>query len=72
MKFLSFCLISVLVGFSGKAQAGKEPIRLFDNLGEHHYPISTSSPLAQRYFDQGLILSYGFNHAEAARSFHQA
>ncbi|MGJ0492487.1 hypothetical protein [Methylobacter sp.] len=72
MKFLSFCLISVLVGFSVKAQAGKEPIRLFDNLGEYYYPISTSSPLAQRYFDQGLILSYGFNHAEAARSFHQA
>jgi tetratricopeptide (TPR) repeat protein len=28
--------------------------------------------LAQRYFDQGLILSYGFNHAEAARSFRKA
>ena len=28
--------------------------------------------MAQRYFDQGLILSYGFNHAEAARSFREA
>jgi tetratricopeptide (TPR) repeat protein len=45
---------------------------LFDNLGNHHHPISTQNPLAQRYFNQGLILSYGFNHAEAARSFQQA
>lgn len=45
---------------------------LLDNLGTHHHPISTQSKLAQRYFDQGLILSYGFNHAEAARSFREA
>ncbi len=45
---------------------------LFDNLGNHHHPISTNNPLAQRYFDQGLILTYGFNHAEAARSFQEA
>ncbi len=45
---------------------------LFDNLGNYHHPISTSSELAQRYFDQGLILAYGFNHAEAARSFREA
>lgn len=42
---------------------------LLNNLGSHHHEISTSSKLAQRYFDQGLILAYGFNHAEAARSF---
>lgn len=45
---------------------------LYDDLGDHHYAISTTNPLAQRYFDQGLILAYGFNHAEAARSFRQA
>jgi hypothetical protein len=44
-----------------------------------HYPISIASELPpdrrdslQRYFDQGLLLAYGFNHAEAARSFWQA
>lgn len=46
--------------------------RLFDNLGNYHYPISTANPLAQRYFDQGLILAYGFNHTEAGRSFREA
>ncbi|WP_315790444.1 hypothetical protein [Fischerella sp. JS2] len=45
---------------------------LFKNLGNYHHPISTKSQLAQRYFDQGLILTYGFNHAEAERSFRQA
>lgn len=44
---------------------------LLNNLGNHHYPISTNNPLAQRYFNQGLIFSYGFNHAEAERSFRE-
>lgn len=45
---------------------------LFDDLGNHSHSISTRNPQAQRYFNQGLILSYGFNHAEALRSFQQA
>lgn len=45
------------------------PAPLFDGLGTHHHPISTESAVAQRYFDQGLALAYGFNHAEAVRSF---
>ncbi|MGB7442976.1 MAG: tetratricopeptide repeat protein [Coleofasciculaceae cyanobacterium] len=45
---------------------------LFDNLGDHHHPISTKNPVTQRYFDQGLILTYGFNHAEAERAFRTA
>uniref|UniRef100_A0A832M2N9 Tetratricopeptide repeat protein n=1 Tax=Oscillatoriales cyanobacterium SpSt-402 TaxID=2282168 RepID=A0A832M2N9_9CYAN len=47
-------------------------VRLHKDLGNHHHPISTKSKLAQRYFDQGLTLAYGFNHAEAARLFQQA
>ncbi len=45
---------------------------LFAGLGHHHRAITTSSPLAQRYFDQGLAFLYGFNHDEAIRSFTQA
>ena len=47
-------------------------VPLWDNLGTRSFAITTSQPLAQRYFDQGLILSYGFNHAEARRSFQAA
>ena len=45
---------------------------LYDNLGNYHTPITTTSPEAQKYFDQGLTLSYAFNHAEAIRAFRQA
>lgn len=45
---------------------------LLKGLGGHHHPVTTSSAKAQRYFDQGLILAYNFNHAEAIRSFKAA
>jgi tetratricopeptide (TPR) repeat protein len=45
---------------------------LFSNLGTLSYRITTSSLLAQKFFDQGLRLAYGFNHAEARRAFRRA
>ncbi|CAN5894996.1 hypothetical protein BH20GEM1_BH20GEM1_11070 [soil metagenome] len=49
-----------------------DTVLLFDDLGDHHYEVSTTNPLAQQYFDQGLRLMWGFNHAEAIRAFDQA
>jgi tetratricopeptide (TPR) repeat protein len=45
---------------------------LFKNLGTLNYPITTNNEKAQEYFNQGLTFAYGFNHAEAARSFYTA
>lgn len=45
---------------------------LFEDLGKHYYTISTSSKEAQVFFNQGLNLTYAFNHAEAHRSFMEA
>ncbi len=45
---------------------------LMEGLGKLHYRVSTSSPEAQRYFDQGLRLAWGFNHDEARRAFRKA
>jgi tetratricopeptide (TPR) repeat protein len=45
---------------------------LFSNLGTYHFAITTKATLAQRFFDQGLILAYAFNHDEAHRSFKEA
>jgi len=45
---------------------------LLGNLGDHTHPISTQSELAQKYFDEGLILTIGFNHAESIRSYQDA
>ncbi|HUP21652.1 MAG TPA: hypothetical protein VNB06_01780 [Thermoanaerobaculia bacterium] len=48
-----------------------------DGEHDHHdhgfsHEITTSSPEAQRQFDHGLQLSWGFNHLEAARAFRKA
>lgn len=45
---------------------------LFDNLGTLSFAVGTRSPRAQQFFDQGLRLSYAFNHAEGHRSFLEA
>ncbi|RYE00870.1 MAG: hypothetical protein EOP61_12840 [Sphingomonadales bacterium] len=45
---------------------------LFTGMGEYHRAINTKDAGAQRYFDQGLVLAFGFNHAEAIRSFRAA
>lgn len=45
---------------------------LFEGMGEHVHPISTKSQEAQRYFNQGLVIDFGFNHAESIRSFRAA
>ena len=45
---------------------------LFDGMGSHHHEITTADPDAQRYFDQGLIIDFAFNHAESVRSFKAA
>jgi len=45
---------------------------LLDGLQGVDFKITTSVPEVQDYFNQGLMLAYGFNHAEAARSFYQA
>jgi hypothetical protein len=80
LKFSLWLLVGSLVvpnlagcgSFTSKTQPPVKPMPLFDDLGTHHYPVSTSVPDAQRYFDQGLILAFGFNHSEATRSFREA
>lgn len=53
-------------------QADKPGAPVFDGLGDHSHPISTRNPETQRFFDQGVRLTFGFNHAEAIRSFREA
>ncbi len=45
---------------------------LFDNLGDLNFTITTNKELAQTFFNQGMRLTYAFNHAEAHRSFMEA
>ena len=72
-----------LAGCGGEAdsQSGTGPAQtlaqragapLFEGMGDYHMPITTADSDAQRYFDQGMVLAFGFNHAESIRSFHAA
>jgi tetratricopeptide (TPR) repeat protein len=76
----------VLLAFAGgfvlyRAFLGKdvpppqvEPVgaTLLDGLGNYSKPITSERPEVQRWFDQGLMLAYGFNHDAAERSFLKA
>ena len=63
----SFLLIA---GCGGNAPDTTVPLRR--DLAVYHRAVSTSSDAAQKYFDQGMILYYGFNHDAAIASFARA
>ncbi|WP_349371671.1 hypothetical protein [Salinarimonas sp.] len=45
---------------------------LIEGLGEYGLPVTTAEPLARAYFNQGVGMLWGFNHAEAVRAFRAA
>jgi tetratricopeptide (TPR) repeat protein len=45
---------------------------LLEGLGNHRFSVTSTHPEVQRWFDQGLMLTYGFNHDAAERSFFKA
>lgn len=47
-------------------------VPLLDGLGPWGHTVTTTSSVAQLYFNQGLNLTYGFNHDDAVRSFEEA
>ncbi|MFN3324692.1 MAG: hypothetical protein ACK5AZ_14440 [Bryobacteraceae bacterium] len=65
-------LIGLALAGCGRKEESTRIAPLLAGLGDYQFTITTKSPEAQRYFNQGLVLAYGFNHAEAARSFQQA
>jgi tetratricopeptide (TPR) repeat protein len=56
----------------GPAAPDARPVTLLQGYGNLTHPVTTNSPLAQKFFDQGLRLIYSFNHDEATRSFRHA
>jgi tetratricopeptide (TPR) repeat protein len=53
-----------------KAEGAIAP--MLKGLGNYHFSVTTQSPESQRFFDQGLRLTYAFNHSEALRAFKEA
>ena len=56
----------------GASAPPQPPATLRTGLGSYHHAITTTSPEAQKYFDQGLTLVFGFNHGGAIRMFRRA
>ena len=78
-RFLFIVLgIGLLVSCGGTqappsaATASRSDVPLYEGMGPYHRAVTTNSPEAQKYFDQGLNFLYGFNHDEAIRSFKKA
>ena len=70
---VAFILLMIFPGLLFAAdQKIKPQAPLFDNLGSFHFPVATNNPLAQRFFDQGLVFYYGFEWGESIRSFREA
>jgi tetratricopeptide (TPR) repeat protein len=84
--YLAFVLILVatmitLRGYSDDTEDRNSPAivdlspvgaTLLEGLGDHSMPVSSRHPEVQQWFDQGLMLTYGFNHDGAGRSFLRA
>jgi tetratricopeptide (TPR) repeat protein len=74
--------LAMFIMLSGCASTRKAPTptaygamgspQIFKGIGHHQRPITTDSPQAQEYFNQGLNWIYSFNHDEAVRSFTKA
>jgi tetratricopeptide (TPR) repeat protein len=65
-------LTPALLFLAAASLPAQTQVKLYTDLGTHQKAIGTKVPEAQKYFDQGLRLVYGFNHAEAIRSFTRA
>lgn len=72
MKFsvLFLALIFVLSACSEKKPTFEAPI--LKNIGDYSIKVTTESEYAQLFFNQGVIMANGFNHAEAERSFRES
>lgn len=81
MNFLRLCVCVLAAGGIAACDravsvrddgAGAHPAPLIDGLGSTSFAITTKAPAAQRYFSQGVLLAWAFEHGEAERSFREA
>ena len=81
MRSLKIISLVVFAGFSilslGCAKPKVDETRgrlapLLEGMGDLHFAVTTKDTMAQRFFNQGLVLSYAFNHKEAERAFLEA
>jgi hypothetical protein len=64
------CVCVLMAAVSCLAQT--QPAKLMPGFGEVKHQVTTSNGEAQKFFNQGLALWYGFNHNEGERAFRRA
>ena len=81
MRSLKIISLVVFAGFSILSLGCAKPrvdetqgrlAPLLEGMGDLHFAVTTKDTMAQRFFNQGLVLSYAFNHKEAERAFLEA
>lgn len=86
MRRLILPVLAIAIAFGGGYflyQSQRDPVAppiatvpvgatLLEGLGDYRMAVTTAQAEARRWFDQGLILAYGFNHDAAERSFVRA
>jgi hypothetical protein len=74
LQMLALCVAILHAGLppAARSQGKQSDAPLFEGLGEFGRKVTTTSAMAQRYFDQGLCFLYAFNHDEAIRFFQAA
>ena len=71
--FYTAFILMALIRIDAVLAQDDQPIApVLEGLGRLHSPVTTTSARAQMFFDQGLRMLYGFNHAESERSFREA
>jgi len=69
---LAYAIVPAQHGHGSHGAPEKKTVWLDDGLGGIDHPVTTKSAEAQKYFNQGLMYLYAFNHAEALNSFRHA
>ena len=72
MKIRILAVVPCVLSFAACTAGPQATPVLHDGLGDSRRVVSTRSAEAQRYFDQGLVLCWAFNHDEAVRAFEEA
>jgi len=79
-RIICWCLFTVIFSLlvcgpaaaqhqHGAAASGATSVCTGTGFGTVHHPVKTSNPAAQRAFEHGMALDYGFNHNQAEKCF---
>ncbi|CAN5449116.1 hypothetical protein BH09BAC3_BH09BAC3_32740 [soil metagenome] len=70
LSFITLVILLLTIGCKERRPSFEAPV--LKNIGHYNVLVTTESKYSQMFFNQGIIMANGFNHAEAERSFREA